>query len=242
VRKIGPSTETMQSCAKDAPECFARSCVVDVKVYAMFFAAAFRKRGLMVALERGEHGKLQTEMKVSQGAGSKASLALVGCLVQRTSRRVASNGSHLSACSSHPFISMRRVESGSVAFGLRHRSKRAASGHVSRVKRLVLKKHFSEAKPRYNPKPPRATRGNAGFVDSTRLPGRCVAVRCRQTSTRLALLRVLCCLPSCSTSSPALLCVRPIKSVPYGARKCCGTHVACRPWLACCVTIEIVAR
>jgi hypothetical protein len=57
------------------------------------------------------------ETKVSQSAGSKASLADVGLMVlshergfQKSSRALA-----LSACSSNPFISTRRVESATVA-------------------------------------------------------------------------------------------------------------------------------
>ena len=57
------------------------------------------------------------DTKVSQSAGSKASLALVGMMVpshdmgfQKSSRTLV-----LSACSSNPFISTRRVESATVA-------------------------------------------------------------------------------------------------------------------------------
>lgn len=74
--------------------------------------------------------------------------------------------------------------------------------------------------------PERHWQGDVGFVDATRLPGRCVAVRCLHAPTRVALLRVLCCLPSCSTSSPALVFVR--QSNPSQMEP---ANVAARMWL-----------
>ena len=57
------------------------------------------------------------ETNVAQSAGSTASLADVGLMVPSHERgfQQRSRAWALSACSSSPFISMRRVESGTVA-------------------------------------------------------------------------------------------------------------------------------
>ena len=57
------------------------------------------------------------DTKVSQSAGSKASLADVGLMVPSHERgfQKISRALSLSACSSRPFISTRRMESATVA-------------------------------------------------------------------------------------------------------------------------------
>jgi hypothetical protein len=57
------------------------------------------------------------DIKVSQSVGSKASLSDVGLIVPSHERgfQKSSRALSLSACSSNPFISKRRVESATVA-------------------------------------------------------------------------------------------------------------------------------
>ena len=90
----------------------ARARVVAVKVHAELFAVEAWEGG-----KDGDSKPSVVETNVSQSAGSKASLADVGLMVpshergfQKSSRALA-----LSACSSSPFISTRRVESATVA-------------------------------------------------------------------------------------------------------------------------------
>ena len=65
----------------------------------------------------GTSKPIVVETKVSQIAGSKASLADVGLMVPSHERgfQKSSQALVLCACSSNPFISMRRVESVTVA-------------------------------------------------------------------------------------------------------------------------------
>ena len=60
-RRRGPSTETIQSCAfwMHLSELCTSLCGRGESLCEVF-AAAFRKRGLVVARERGEHGNLQS--------------------------------------------------------------------------------------------------------------------------------------------------------------------------------------
>jgi hypothetical protein len=112
----------------------ARACVVAVEVHRVFFASTLSKRAVMVAISSQTAGvgadlwrgreestgtsKLVVEVKnFSQGAGSKASLALEGRMVasQESGFQNRSRAFALSACSSNPFITTRRVDSGTVA-------------------------------------------------------------------------------------------------------------------------------
>jgi len=87
--------------------------------YYGFFFLFLQEQIKGIIIRRGRAARMGTskpsvvDTKVSQSAGSKASLADVGLMVPSHERgfQKSSRALELSACSSNPFISTRRVES-----------------------------------------------------------------------------------------------------------------------------------